>query len=750
MANFSRNTFDKLKHYVGVRLQQGVPLIDADWNEQEDIRKYELQAFLKWFVGDGVPEGNDGFLIHAFAGGGVNTMVLTANTVGGGLSSITINQAASTAAQALGFGLITNSIAQNGAPARLTGNMAEPFALAAGMTLIISADNLPEETVVFQAGDFANIGAATAVEVATAINNAVANLTATPGTGNDFIISGGDGTPENAGRCLVEGMDTINEHYLGYTSQPLYNNNDLALMWNVPILPPLAPPLLPLTERVDTIYLDVWEREVNGLEDIDLINPLIGLESCVRLKREWVVRVRTATGVPVFGDADYVAGHVYFELGTMVRRAGVDRIEATSLSDRRARNLLVPPSTLIEDVLGTSYALYRRGEDRPLTSLRTAINALLRGDLPASEATILAAGALNNVASKAIVEDSQQNLWAFFVSNRTGNDDIFVRRYLAGIQAWETDQAITTDPAGDTEPVSVIDSTGDIWLFWNTIRGGATQSIWVKRYRQATATWDADFELVTSAADDFQQFVFEDGNANLWLFWMSLRDAAKPSIWLKRYIRAADDWTDDPLVPTVTSAGQDQLPRAVQDATGTVYLIWQSDRDGDDHIFWNTFNSNGVVLGADQRINPAAADDERSPFLLIDNQDNLWAFWRVRVAGFFQIQYGRFNRATSTWTVDPTLTTGNFNNFDPLALTDSLGNIWLFWRSARSTGEVILYRIFNGATSSWSTERAVTPAPADYTLVTAIRGSSGAIWVFWTLNQGPTTQAYYRQFFPII
>ena len=41
-VTFSRNTFDKLKHYVGVRLQQGVPIVDADWNELEDIRKYEL------------------------------------------------------------------------------------------------------------------------------------------------------------------------------------------------------------------------------------------------------------------------------------------------------------------------------------------------------------------------------------------------------------------------------------------------------------------------------------------------------------------------------------------------------------------------------------------------------------------------------------------------------------------------------------------------------------------------------------
>lgn len=69
MAVITPDTFDPLRRYVGVRLQQGVPIVDADENEREDIRRFELRAFLKWFVGDGVPEGNDGFRIEALPPG---------------------------------------------------------------------------------------------------------------------------------------------------------------------------------------------------------------------------------------------------------------------------------------------------------------------------------------------------------------------------------------------------------------------------------------------------------------------------------------------------------------------------------------------------------------------------------------------------------------------------------------------------------------------------------------------------------
>ena len=61
---YSRDTFEefaKTRHYVSVRIKQGVPLVDADLNELEDLRRYELRSFLRWFVGDGAPNANNGF-----------------------------------------------------------------------------------------------------------------------------------------------------------------------------------------------------------------------------------------------------------------------------------------------------------------------------------------------------------------------------------------------------------------------------------------------------------------------------------------------------------------------------------------------------------------------------------------------------------------------------------------------------------------------------------------------------------------
>jgi hypothetical protein len=62
-SNDGKDTFDPRKRYVGVRLQQAVPLLDRDWNELEDIRRYEEAMLRKWYIGNGSPD--DGFKISA-------------------------------------------------------------------------------------------------------------------------------------------------------------------------------------------------------------------------------------------------------------------------------------------------------------------------------------------------------------------------------------------------------------------------------------------------------------------------------------------------------------------------------------------------------------------------------------------------------------------------------------------------------------------------------------------------------------
>lgn len=298
MAVITPDTFDPLRRYVGVRLQQGVPIVDADENEREDVRRFELRAFLKWFVGDGVPEGNDGFHIDAL-----------------------------------------------------------PAAEAANDFMI-------------RAGAAAAPG----------------------GTGN--VEKG----LKYVGRCLVDGYDVIIEGDVKFSRQPLHESQPgaeaRASAYGVPTVKALD---VSQSNVNVVVYLDVWHRLVTPTEDPTLVHPGLGTESCSRLRREWVVRARLGGDAPAPGDGDYLAGHAYYQLAAITRRAGDPVIGADSIRDTREQRLLVPPSTIVNDAFGTNPQSYRRGTGRPRVSLRESINALLSGRLPMSPPIQL--GGLGNVGS---------------------------------------------------------------------------------------------------------------------------------------------------------------------------------------------------------------------------------------------------------------------------------------------------------------------------------------------------------------
>ena len=54
--NISRNTFDTTKKYDKVILQQGVPWVDADFNEAQDIIRDKNRKTILYAVGNGSPD----------------------------------------------------------------------------------------------------------------------------------------------------------------------------------------------------------------------------------------------------------------------------------------------------------------------------------------------------------------------------------------------------------------------------------------------------------------------------------------------------------------------------------------------------------------------------------------------------------------------------------------------------------------------------------------------------------------------
>ena len=65
-GDFSKDTFNRRKHYSSVRLQQGRVVTDADWNEQADLTRHRNERLARDVIGAcGAPEAHAGFALTA-------------------------------------------------------------------------------------------------------------------------------------------------------------------------------------------------------------------------------------------------------------------------------------------------------------------------------------------------------------------------------------------------------------------------------------------------------------------------------------------------------------------------------------------------------------------------------------------------------------------------------------------------------------------------------------------------------------
>ncbi|WP_406259092.1 DUF6519 domain-containing protein [Streptomyces chartreusis] len=212
MGNFSRDTFHPEKGYVGVRLQQGVPLVDADWNEQNDVIRQEVYDGLSAVVTGGAARIDPHSAEHAFR--------------------------------------------------VMPGSAPNDLSFLAGSAVV-------------------------------------------------------------AGRSI-----RMPVRWTAYSEQP-WTDPGRAAHDGVAVLPPLT---TPASDRSDLVYLDVWEREVGRAEDPEIVNPVIGVETAVRLKREAAVRVAEgSTTVPAAP-----AGHWRMPIALLHRTANEAVIKTSEIEEQRS------------------------------------------------------------------------------------------------------------------------------------------------------------------------------------------------------------------------------------------------------------------------------------------------------------------------------------------------------------------------------------------------------------------------------
>lgn len=202
-------------------------------------------------------------------------------------------------------------------------------------------------------------------------------------------------------------------------------------------------------------------------------------------------------------------------------------------------------------------------------------------------------------------------------------------------------------------------------------------------------------------------------------------------------------WSNDTQL--TDNIADDLRPSVVQLTNGTIMLVWQSNRLGNDDIFSMTTTdgtswSDPIQLTTDP-------EPDRGPHVTQAMDGKIWVAWTSRRTGDAEIFYKTHDG--SSWSSDTRLTYSTNSDVAPWILQIIDGTIMIFWASSTPTGEYDIYYTYstdNGA--SWPENIQFTTDNNADMWPSACQISDTTIWAVWTSNRGDQPDGnwdiYYR------
>ncbi len=186
-------------------------------------------------------------------------------------------------------------------------------------------------------------------------------------------------------------------------------------------------------------------------------------------------------------------------------------------------------------------------------------------------------------------------------------------------------------------------------------------------------------------------------------------------------------WSPDTRLTTDASVDWDPFITSTTD--GEIWIVWRSDRTGNDEIHYKIFD--GSSWSNDTRLTWEPHSD-LYPSVMQANDGKIWVVWASdRNEHDLDLYYKVFN---GSWSEDTILTWENHNDIYPSVMQASDGKIWVVWASDRNEHDLDLYyKVFNG---SWSNDTQLTTDldTQDWT-PSIMQANDGKIWVAFTKTE---------------
>ncbi len=218
----------------------------------------------------------------------------------------------------------------------------------------------------------------------------------------------------------------------------------------------------------------------------------------------------------------------------------------------------------------------------------------------------------------AITSTSDGKIWVVWVSDRVEENENLFYKVFDGV-SWSDEMQLTTDPYPDTMPSVAETSDGKIWVAWVSPRFEMQGDLFYKVFDGVSWTDDLRMtEDITTIEEEPSIVQMADGN--IWVAFTKIFKLKNKDIYYKVY--NGTSWSPD--IQLTWDYYHDFDPSIMQAQDGTIWLVWDSDRNlHDNNIYYKFYYG---TWSPDTKLTTHLSDDLH-PTIAQTPDQTIWVFW---------------------------------------------------------------------------------------------------------------------------
>jgi len=316
---------------------------------------------------------------------------------------------------------------------------------------------------------------------------------------------------------------------------------------------------------------------------------------------------------------------------------------------------------------------------------------------------------------------------------------------LVGAVSWSSDIRLTTDSFWDINPSITQTMNGSVWIVWSSDRIAYKDELFYTTSPDYGATWFSARRLTTSGGFDLMPSIIQTANSWIWVVWASDR-TGNYEIFYKTSPDHGATWSGDAQM--TINASRDGRPSITQDATGTIWVVWMRNIDGNYELFYTTSPDYGATWTGETQLTTDPSWDIW-PSVTYTRNGEIWVVWSSLRTGDYELFYTTSPDYGATWTIETPLTTDPDFDERPSIIQAIDDSIWVVWQSDRAGGTryELFYTTSPDYGSTWTPDTQLTSDSDEDMSPSIFNTDDGRIWVTWSTDRTGEPDPNYEIFY---